>query len=88
VERLTFPRWQGLRFDPLNESKESDMHEFKLPDMSCGHCRAAVTEAVKEVDAQAEVTVDLAQKTATVHSGLSREQLASALSEAGYPPAS
>ena len=64
------------------------MHEFKLPDMSCGHCRAAVTEAVKEVDEHAAVNVDLAQKTVTVESALSREQLAGVLSEAGYPPAS
>ncbi len=64
------------------------MHEFKLPDMSCGHCRAAVTEAVKEVDAAAEVAVDLTEKTVRVESALSREQLAGALTEAGYPPAS
>ncbi len=63
------------------------MHEFKLPDMSCGHCLAAVTEAVKEADAKAEVDVDLAQKTVKVESALSREQLAGVLSEAGYPPA-
>lgn len=63
------------------------MHEFKLPDMSCGHCRAAVTEAVKEADANAAVDVDLSQKTVKVESGLSREQLAGVLSEAGYPPA-
>ncbi|WP_416760612.1 heavy-metal-associated domain-containing protein [Roseateles sp. So40a] len=63
------------------------MHEFKLPDMSCGHCLAAVTEAVKEADAKAEVNVDLPEKTVRVESALSREQLASVLSEAGYPPA-
>lgn len=63
------------------------MHEFKLPDMSCGHCRAAVTEAVKEVDAQAEVVVDLGAKTAQVNSAATREQLVAALTEAGYPPA-
>jgi len=63
------------------------MHEFKLPDMSCGHCLAAVTAAVKEADAQADVKVDLAQRTVKVESGLSREALADVLSEAGYPPA-
>ncbi|WP_254555369.1 heavy-metal-associated domain-containing protein [Salmonella enterica] len=63
------------------------MHEFKLPDMSCGHCRAVVTEAVQEVDAQAEVVVDLGAKTAQVNSAATREQLVAALTEAGYPPA-
>ncbi|MDH0864969.1 heavy-metal-associated domain-containing protein [Mitsuaria sp. GD03876] len=64
------------------------MHEFKLPDMSCGHCLAAVTTAVKEADGQADVEVDLAQKTVKVESDLSREELAEVLAEAGYPPAS
>lgn len=63
------------------------MHEFKLPDMSCGHCLAAVTAAVKEADGQADVKVELAQRTVKVESGLSREALADVLSEAGYPPA-
>lgn len=63
------------------------MHEFKLPDMSCGHCRSAVTAAVKELDAQAEVQVDLTEKSVRVDSTLAREALADALTEAGYPPA-
>lgn len=63
------------------------MHEFKLPDMSCGHCKAAVTEAVKGADAQAEVQVDLTDKTVRVQSGLAREDLTAVLTEAGYPPA-
>lgn len=63
------------------------MHQFSLPDMSCGHCVAAITEAVKAADAQAQVAVDLASKTASVDSTLPRETLAAALAEAGYPPA-
>ncbi len=63
------------------------MHEFQLPDMSCGHCRAAITEALKGADEQAEVQVSLEQKTVQVQSHLSRDQLAEVLTEAGYPPA-
>ncbi|OWQ86864.1 heavy metal transporter [Roseateles aquatilis] len=63
------------------------MHEFTLPDMTCGHCRAAVTEAVHELDSQAEVVVDLPQKTVRIDSDLPRARLAGALAEAGYPPA-
>jgi copper chaperone len=62
------------------------MHEFKLPDMSCGHCRAAVTAAVLDVDPEALVTVDLEQRTAQVTSALPIEPFAHALTEAGYPP--
>jgi copper chaperone len=63
------------------------MHEFKLPDMSCGHCLAAVTEALKSADGQADVQVSLEQKTVKVQSGLPREALAAVLTDAGYPPA-
>jgi len=62
-------------------------HRFTLPDMSCGHCVAAITQALKAADAQAGVEVDLPAKTATVDSALAREALAAALNEAGYPPA-
>lgn len=64
------------------------MHRFTLPDMSCGHCVAAITEALKAADAQAQVDIDLQAKTAQVDSGLPRDALAAALAEAGYPPAS
>lgn len=63
------------------------MTEFDLPDMSCGHCVAAVTQACKEVDPQARVAVDLARKHVTVESDQPRERFAQALDEAGYTPA-
>lgn len=62
------------------------MHQFNLPDMSCGHCVAAITQALQAVDAQARVEIDLATRTAKVDSALSREALSAALTEAGYPP--
>jgi copper chaperone len=61
------------------------MHRFTLPDMSCGHCVAAITEALKAADRQARVDIDLAAKTASVDSALPRDALAAALTEAGYP---
>lgn len=63
------------------------MHQFTLPDMTCGHCVAAITEALKEADAQAAVQIDRDAKTAQVDSTLPRETLVAALAEAGYPPA-
>lgn len=63
------------------------MHSFHLPDMSCGHCVAAITDALKAADAQARVDLDLPSRTAQVDSALPREALAAALAEAGYPPA-
>jgi len=63
------------------------MHRFTLPDMSCGHCVAAITEALQAADAQARVDIDREAKTAQVDSALPRDALAAALAEAGYPPA-
>ena len=63
------------------------MHHFHLPDMSCGHCVAAITQAVQAADAQARVEIDLAARTARVDSTLPREALTAALAEAGFTPA-
>ncbi|MDR7335458.1 heavy-metal-associated domain-containing protein [Roseateles asaccharophilus] len=62
------------------------MHQFHLPDMSCGHCVAAITRALQAADAQARVEVDLDSKTARVDSALPRAPLAAALTEAGFTP--
>ena len=63
------------------------MLEFNLPDMTCGHCASTVTMAVKQVDPDAKVEVDLNAKKVKVDSGEERPQIAAALTEAGYPPA-
>ena len=63
------------------------MLEFTLPDMSCGHCAATVTKAVKLVDPQAQVDIDLETKRVKIESGEGRDEFAQALTEAGYPPA-
>lgn len=61
------------------------MTEFNIPDMSCGHCAGVVTRAVRELDPQAIVDVQLDRRTVQVESSLNRETLAKALAEAGYP---
>ena len=62
------------------------MLEFDVQAMSCSHCVAVVTEAVRSADPHADVQVDLANKKVRVESTLAREQLAAALTEAGYSP--
>jgi copper chaperone len=61
--------------------------EFKLPDMTCGHCVARVTKALKEEDPAALVTVDLPTKAVRIESSHDAKALAAALAEAGYAPA-
>ncbi len=62
------------------------MLEFKVQAMSCSHCVAAITEAVRSIDPQAGVEVDLSSKTVRVESSASREHVAASLVEAGYSP--
>lgn len=59
--------------------------KFNLPDMTCGHCVATVTKAVKALDPAAEVKADLGGKTVTVETGVPAAAVARALDEAGYP---
>jgi copper chaperone len=59
--------------------------EFNVPAISCGHCVKAVTEAVKQTDPDAQVSVDLESKKVTVQTTQERDTVAAALAEAGYP---
>ena len=58
--------------------------EFKVEGMSCQHCVAAVTRAIQEQDAAAQVQVDLSAGKVTVQSGASVDTLKAAIDEAGY----
>lgn len=57
---------------------------FQVQGMTCGHCERAVTEAVKQVDPQAEVKIDRSTGTVDVQSSAERAALAHAIAEEGY----
>ncbi|MGH8857814.1 MAG: heavy-metal-associated domain-containing protein [Polaromonas sp.] len=59
--------------------------EFDIQSMSCGHCASVITQTVKRVDPDAEVSVDLASKKVTIQTSEDRQTVAAALTEAGYP---
>jgi len=61
------------------------MYEYDIPDMSCGHCVATVTKAIKSADPDAVAEVDLTRRTATVSSKLDAQAIVAALDDAGYP---
>jgi copper chaperone len=61
--------------------------QFKLPDMTCGHCASTVTKSIQRIDPGATVNVDLTTKNVTVESNVDRAAIAAALTEAGYAPA-
>lgn len=57
---------------------------FSVTGMTCGHCEKAVTRALKQVDPQAEVSIDRAANQVQVQSDQPRERLAQAIAEEGY----
>ena len=59
--------------------------EFNIPAMSCGNCVRTITEALKQTDPEAQVTVDLPTKKVMVQTTQPRDALAAALKAAGYP---
>jgi len=63
------------------------MTKFAVPDMTCGHCKAAIETALKEIDAGADIKVDLEAHTVTVASKASEDAMLAAIKEAGYSPA-
>ncbi|KQW97072.1 copper-binding protein [Massilia sp. Root418] len=61
------------------------MYQLQVEEMSCGHCVASVTKAVKAIDAQASVEVDLAGKQVMVQSGAPLDAVKAAIADAGFP---
>ncbi|EPC03409.1 hypothetical protein L861_17885 [Litchfieldella anticariensis FP35 = DSM 16096] len=61
------------------------MPTFNVPKMTCGHCVSTVTTAVKSVDTNATVEIDLDNQQVTVESTADSAAIAAVLEEAGYP---
>jgi copper chaperone len=62
---------------------------YSVPEISCGHCRAAITAEVSKVGGVRSVSVDLDQRTVTVvGDALDGSALVGAIDAAGYEVAS
>lgn len=57
---------------------------FTVTGMTCGHCEKAVTQAIRTLDPQAQVTIDRTQNRVDVESSQPREALAAVITEEGY----
>jgi len=63
----------------------ADQIELSVPEMTCGHCEAAIQKEVSAVEGVSSVVVDLETKLVTVSgSGLDREAVVAAIDEAGF----
>jgi copper chaperone len=64
---------------------EETRMQIAIPDMSCGHCRAAVTEAVTRLDPQARITIDQTTREADIATTAPAAAVLAALDAAGFP---
>jgi copper chaperone len=63
------------------------MHEFKVPNMSCGGCASRIQAALKRVDPDSTIVVNIPGRQVQVTSHADRQSLSKALADAGYAPA-
>lgn len=62
------------------------MIEFKVDDMTCGHCAGVITKAVAAVDANAKVAIDIPSHRVRIDGSTRQQAIQDAISEAGYTP--
>ncbi len=63
------------------------MIAFQVSDMTCGHCVGTITRALKDVDPQADVRIDLQQHRVEIDaSKRTAQELQTVIVEAGYTP--
>ena len=61
-------------------------HQFQVTGMTCGHCERAVVHAVRSIDEEALVKVDLPTGQVTVESDKARDAIATAIRAACRNP--
>jgi copper chaperone CopZ len=87
-KRLTFQRWQALDFHPqMSIGTGGAMITVQVNDMTCGHCAAAIEEAVAAVDALARLEIDLPSHRVQIQTrDANADSVLAAIREAGYTP--
>ncbi len=62
------------------------MTVFSVPDMTCGHCEAAIREALGRLGGIEAIAVDRAARRVTVTGTAGTDAVKAAIVEAGYAP--
>ncbi len=60
------------------------LHHLTVTGMTCGHCEKAVTQAIEQLDAKAQVRIDRGANRVDVESTTVREALVQAITDEGY----
>ena len=62
------------------------MIEFKVDDMTCGHCAGVITKAIAAVDTKAKVAIDIPNHRVRIDGSNQQQAMQDAITEAGYTP--
>lgn len=68
--------------------EKSNMLNLHIPDMSCGHCKKTVEDAVHSVDQSATVEFDMDKRMVSITTQIPASDVINALSGAGYTASS
>ncbi len=61
------------------------MTKLSIPDMSCGHCRASISQALEGIPGVAAITFDQDNRTAQIDGTAAPGTLIAALNQIGFP---